>query len=174
MKVLRVVALLVVLTGCTSGVDTLGDGSEESPSSYARGDLDSEYEFEPYPGSRWYGPDGDEIPDESFVINAITGPDHCGWESGVMMHVGWPLGHAASDASESRQYFRDPQGVFPDYAFLAKFDASVTLPEKAEYTGYRTDFMELWLVSGDGRAAYLVFADHVERWPRSSDTIACA
>ncbi|MDQ3956826.1 MAG: hypothetical protein M3273_00735 [Actinomycetota bacterium] len=136
--------------------------------------LQTEYEFEPFPGSRWYGPDGDEIPEDSNVINAITGPDHCDWQSAVMMHVGWPPGHDAADASESRQYLRDPEGVFPRESLMTTFDPDVDLPESAEYTGYRTDFMELWLAERDEAAAYLVFADHVERWPRAEEVIACA
>lgn len=77
------------------------------------GALAADYEFEPYPGSQWYAPDGEAVPKESGVINAITGPGHCGWESGVILHLGWPLGHEAVDSSESRQYFRDPKKVFP-------------------------------------------------------------
>ena len=137
-------------------------------------DLASDYEFEPYPGSTWYGPGGEEIPEESNIINAITGPEHCEWQEGVMMHVGWPPGHDAADASESRQYFRDPKKVFPQFSLMTTYDGDVELPKGAEYTGYRTDFMELWLDEKDKAAAYLVFSDHVERWPRAKEIIACA
>ena len=136
--------------------------------------LERNYEFEPYPGSRWFDPDGGEIPDESGVINAITGPDHCEWQSSVFLHLGWPLGHDAGDSSESRQYLRDPQGLFPGEQLESNFDGDVDLPRGAEFTGFQTDFMELWLTPQDGaEAAYLVFADHTERWPRATDPIGC-
>ena len=136
--------------------------------------LSKEVSFEPYPGSQWYGPDGEPVPKKSEIINAITGPDHCDWENGVMMHVGWPPGHAAADSSESRQFIRDPKRVFPQKNLAGTFDGDAELPRAAEDTGYRTDFMKLWLDPKDGSAAYLVFADHTERWPRATDIIACA
>ena len=161
------------------GLAACGPGTSEPPPDSSPGavpatELESDYEFEPYPGSTWYGPDGEEIPDESSIINAITGPDHCDWEAGVMMHVGWPPGHDAADISESRQYFRDPEKVFPQDSLMTSYDPEVQLPDGAEYTGYRTDFMELWLDEKDNTAAYLVFADHIERWPRGTEVIACA
>ena len=137
-------------------------------------ELESTYEFEPYPGSRWYDPNGEDVSEGSNVINAITGPDHCNWESAVMMHVGWPLGHDASDISEARQYLRDPEGLFQNGMLMTTFEANVELPKGATYTGYQTEFMQLWLDSKDHTAAYLVFDDHVERWPRAQEVIACA
>ena len=133
------------------------------------GPLSEEVVFEPYPGTQWYGRDGEPIPAESEVINAISGPEHCGWESGVILHLRWP---PESDSSELRQYFRDPQGVFPQDSLLATFDPDVELPDSAVDTGYRTEFMELWLDTGNDSVAYLVFAKHNERWPRG-EHIAC-
>lgn len=135
--------------------------------------LSSDYKFEPYPGSTWYGPDGEPVSEDTNIINAITAPDHCGWESAVMMHVGWPPGHDASDASESHQYIRDPKGVIAE-RFARRLDLDAPLPESAENTGFRTDFMGLWLDPADGYNAYLVFADHTERWPRAREIVACA
>jgi hypothetical protein len=57
-------------------------------------------------------PDGDEISEKSNIINAITGPEHCDWDSAVMMHVGWPFGHDTENVSRARQYLRDPEKVF--------------------------------------------------------------
>ena len=168
-----IAALVVTLAAC-SPIHDPGPEPKHPAGKPVVNDLVSDFDFEPYPGSQWYGPDGDEVPMDSNVINAITGPDHCDWQSGVMMHVGWPLGHDAADISESRQYFRDPESVFPHKGFMAKFGEDVKLPREAEDTGFRTDFMELWLVPGDDTAAYLVFSDHVERWPRSKEVVACA
>jgi hypothetical protein len=158
----------LLLVGCSP--------DSELPSSAGRSiepSLAPEARFVPFPGVQWYGPEGDEISFETNIINAITGPDHCEWETGVMMHVGWPLGRDAKDASESHQYFRDPEGVFRQDDFMTSYSEDVQLPDKAKNTGYRTDFMQLWLVPGETKAAYLVFSDHVERWPRSREIIAC-
>lgn len=157
-----------------SGPRATEPASPQGTEGIAETELANEYEFEPYPGSRWYGPDGNVISQDKNIINAITGPDHCDWQSAVMMHVGWPLGHDADDASESRQYLRDPEGVFPQTALMTSFEPNVQLPRGARYTGYRTDFMELCLDRDDNTSAYLVFADHVEGWPRAGEVIACA
>ncbi|HEX2240329.1 MAG TPA: hypothetical protein VHJ82_04235 [Actinomycetota bacterium] len=171
---MRRLLIIALLTVAACAPDATEPRSAQTPGDPTRPQLETDYRFEAYPGSQWYGPDGDEIPEESRVINAITGPDHCDWEAGVMMHVGWPPGHDAADISESRQYLRDPERVFPQDSFMTKYDANVELPDRAEYTGYRTDFMELWLDNENDRAAYLVFADHVELWPRARQPIACA
>jgi hypothetical protein len=130
--------------------------------------LSQDVAFKPYPGVQWYAPDGDPVPEKSEKINAITGPEHCAWESGVILHLRWPLG---SDSGELRQYFRDPEGVFPQTELEATFDQDAQLPQSATNSGYRTDFMKLWFDPKDDAAAYLVFADHTERWPRGE--LAC-
>ena len=170
------VTLLILLAACgptPNGSPRVEPAAAPDDGPASESPLARDYEFEPYPGSRWYAPDGSVVPDRSNVINAITGPDHCEWQAGVMMHLGWPPGHDAKHSGEARQYLRDPEGVFPQYALMTPYDGAASLPDGAEYTGYRTDFMELWLDPDDHKAAYLVFADHVERWPRTSDTIAC-
>lgn len=167
---LLLLAGLIALGACTSAAPTLQPNGDGSPTT----DLEANYEFEPYPGSRWNGPDGDEISEDTNIINAITGPEHCNWQSAVMMHVGWPPGHDAADSSESRQYVRDPDRVFPRNSVMGTLHVNTELPERAGFTGYRTDFMELWIDPTDDTTAYLVFADHVERWPRARETIACA
>ena len=110
----------------------------------------------------------------SEVINVIVAPEHCGWESAAMMHVGRPLGDPAKDSLETDQYIRDPENVMPQDQLASKLQLDARLPDDAEYTGYRTEFMELWLDPDDDRAAYLVFADHIERWPRANEAIACS
>ena len=153
------------------------DHTEREPGFAATTDgnpmLQPESQFEPYPGNTWYGPDG-PIPAESGIINVIQGPEHCAWDSAALLHVGWPIEHDAADASESRQFVRDPQGVLPQDSLMSKFDDSAILFGGAEYTGYRTDFIELWLFPQDDTGAFLMFADHVEWWPRAEEPIACA
>lgn len=163
------VILLLALGACASSAP---EADPDAVSKEATGALSSEYRYEEFPGSRWYGPDGEPVSHETNIINVITAPEHCGWERAVMMHVGWPPGHDAADVSESRQFLRDPENVI-GFDAMTTFDGDAELPRDAEFTGYRTDFMKLWLSRANQSAAYLEFADHVERWPRAKDVVAC-
>jgi hypothetical protein len=158
-------------------LEAAGDGPKRlvrlNPDGTIHATLESNYEFEEYPGSRWYGPDGEPVSEKTNIINAITGPEHCGWQTAVMMHVGWPPGHDASDASESHQFIRDPEGAIGD-EFTARFDRDAEPPPSAKNSGYRTNFMELWLDPQDTDSAYLIFSDHAEKWPRAREIVACA
>jgi hypothetical protein len=131
----------------------------------------------PVIGSRWDGPwtdrRGREVRED--VISTYEGAEHCEWDSAVFLHVGWPLGRAARDASEARQYIRDPEGLFEDEVRLP-FDDDAALPRHAEYTGYHLGDVELWLSPTDAaKAVYLVDDGDVERWTRPRrESIACA
>ncbi len=46
-------------------------------------------------------------------ITTFSGPDHCHWGSATVLFIGWPPGTVAPNASQARQYVRDPQGVMP-------------------------------------------------------------
>ena len=139
--------------------------------------------FAPYPGSQWYGPDGRPVPMEDETINVITGPDHCEWQSAAMLHTTWPPGTPPKVGTSSLQYIRDPEDAM-EQDMDESFEGDTLLPAGARYTGYRTDFMELWVrtyhrgmpVAANSRPPdriYLVFADHIESWPRAKDPIAC-
>ncbi|MDQ2674731.1 MAG: hypothetical protein M3Y40_08735, partial [Chloroflexota bacterium] len=102
------------------------------------------------------------------VLTDITGPSHCGWESARMLHVLDAQGRLVA------QYVRDPQGVFADLGLLETYAEGVELPDDATDSGYRTnDGQELWFTESD-RAAYVVTAEGVERWPRAREPIGCA
>ena len=165
---------LLVLSACTEDKRVPAGSVPDTNGGAAESALVADFEYEGYPGSQWYGPDGEEIPKKAEIINVITGPDHCEWQTAVMMHVGRPLGDPAKDSTESDQYIRDPERVLPQEPLLSNLDLDARPPDEAEFTGFHTDFMELWLDREDDTAAYLVFADHVERWPNTKDAIACA
>ncbi len=139
--------------------------------------LDSDFTFEPYPGSQWFGPQGPVDPDDG-TINVIRGPEQCGWETAALLHVSWPLGSTHRDDPELRQYVRDPDAVLPQDQLMSTYDPSRQLWGGFEYSGYRTDFMEVWIQSfdedGDADGAFLMFANHVEWWPRAEEPIACS
>jgi hypothetical protein len=103
------------------------------------------------------------------ILIDIAGPGHCDWQSARMLHVNQP------DGTLGRQYLRDPLGVFAGIpSLLDTYAEGVELPADASFSGYRTgDGLELWFTSAD-RAAYVVTADGVERWPRADPPIGCA
>jgi hypothetical protein len=124
---------------------------------------------QPYPGPIWTK---DGRPVDGQELNSIAGPDHCDWQSAVMMHLGWPLGTVSRTSAEMHQFIRDPGGVI-DQGLHDKLAIAVDLPPDARDTGYRHDELELWLSSSDPDAAYLRVRDDVERWPRADPVVAC-
>lgn len=122
---------------------------------------------QPFPGPTWtrYGEPVDD------QINSIAGPDHCKWQSAVMMHLGWPLGTVSQTALQSRQFIRDPEGVI-SVDLQGQLRAG-PLPADAEDTGYRLDGLELWLSASDPNGAYLRSGTDVERWPLADPFFAC-
>ena len=122
----------------------------------------------------WVGPDGEPASEEEITV--YQGLRHCGWESALFLSVGWPLGTTAATAENSHQYLRDPDYVVPYVERLrTDLDLDTDLPADASFSGYRTDTVELWLAPSDqDDAAYLVYPDHVERWPRAEPAIGCA
>lgn len=103
-------------------------------------------------------------PDRNTAIGNQASSSTSVGRPGMMQRT--PLSRDSTSAIRKRS---SPQG-----SLITTFDAETQLPKGAQYTGYRTDFMELWLDPNNHAAAYLVFADHVERWPRANDTVACA
>ncbi|GIF66624.1 hypothetical protein Ais01nite_46590 [Asanoa ishikariensis] len=124
---------------------------------------------ERYPGPTWTR-DGRDV--DSEELNSIAGPDHCGWESAVMLHLGWPLGTVSRTSAQIRQYIRDPDQVIR-YGVSGKVEIGVDLPPDAQDTGYRNGALELWLAESDPHAAFLRAGDEVERWPRADPVVAC-
>jgi hypothetical protein len=106
---------------------------------------------EAFPGPTWTR-DGEPV--DGRELNSIAGPEHCRWESAVMMHLGWPLGTVARDMAEARQLTRDPEGAI---------DAHLQQQE-----------LELWLSDSDPEGAYLRVGHDVERWPEAEPVVACA
>lgn len=172
-------AALLSLPACTTGGDDPEDARDgAAPAPDEEGGATStpmggeQTTADDLVDARWTGPDGEPVPSE--VLNVLRGPQHCDWESSVLLHVGWPLGTAADTAADIRQYVRDPKGVLPDVV-MGSFGADVQVPAGASATGYEADGVELWLgESGGEEAMYVVFEEHAERWPRTAEVIACA
>lgn len=169
-------AALVVLAvpACTSGPPT----AEQSPA------LRPPVSASAYLGV-WTAPDGPpasrgEGRERTFELGSQRMPDHCGWDSAVVLQVAWPLGSTYAigrDTVEVRHYTRDVDGVLPDVpgAFRSDLDLDARLPEGAEPTGYTLGGVALWFGPDAGEQhAYLVRADGVERWPREFEPILCA
>lgn len=170
---------LLSLSACTTGGDDREDARDgAAPAPDEEGGATSSPMGGEQPtaddlvGARWTGPDGETVPSE--VLNVLRGPQHCDWQSSVLLHVGWPLGTAADTAADIRQYVRDPKGVLPDVV-MGSFGADVQVPAGASATGYEADGVGLWLGEDGGEEAiYVVFEEHAERWPRTAEVIACA
>lgn len=120
-------------------------------------------------------PDGLGEPDPNLVINTIKGPEHCGWEDAVIMHLSMPLGAVTKSSSETRQYVRDPEGVLSRPELTAAFDFTATLPDDAEATGMRNGDVELWVApSSFDKEVYVGRDGRFEAWPRATELIGCA
>jgi len=114
-------------------------------------------EFDPtvpltFPVMIWTDQSGNRVSTET--IRSMPGPGHCGWDSATWLRV------------EDTLYFRDPQGVMAEWT-TTPFALNAQLPRSAIDSGYRSGGASLWI--DPGRDAYVVSADRVERWPRSSD-----
>ena len=114
-------------------------------------------EFDPgvpltFPVTVWTDRAGQRVSTET--IRSEPGPEHCGWGSAIFLQV------------DGNLYFRDPAGVMSDWT-TTTFDAAAKLPATAEDTGFRTAVWSLWI--DPGKDAYMVAADHTERWPRSKE-----
>lgn len=134
----------------------------------------SSREFGGYPGPVWTDESGAQVSPDLIVV--VGGPSHCGWESAAFLAVGWPLGTSTTKSgSTTRQYVRDPEGLFSSFPELqGQFVPETSLPEDSEFTGYRTEKMELWLTPSQPDAAYIVFDQAIERWPRAEPELGCA
>ena len=119
----------------------------------------------------WRDARGDEVGE--FVVTTYRGAEHCGWQSAVFLHLGWPLGTAAKTMNSARQYVRDPNGLFRSE--VAPLDLDASLPDDAEDTGYDQGDIELWISKREAaNAIYIVDGKRVERWPRTRRVVACA
>ena len=118
-------------------------------------------------GDAWTNAEGGKAPFE--VIHSTLGAAHCDWESIVLLYVRWP------GEPGRMMYVRDPDRKIDAEHFETSFQPSVPLPHGARFSGYRRDDVELWASRTTfEREIYLVFPDHVERWPRSDPEFGCA
>lgn len=119
--------------------------------------------------------DGERVADG--VIITHVGPEHCGWESARLLHIGDPLGSAKESGRDVNQYIRDPEGVFSGFAdrFSTTYDPEAVLPGGAEFSGYARNGVELWISESQlDTAVYMVDGSRVERWPRADPIFLCA
>jgi hypothetical protein len=106
------------------------------------------------------------------IISMLVGPGHCGWESALMLTMGWPIGEKMHSRT-SRQFVRDPEHLFADQS-LAEYLPSVRLPADAYFSELTYGEDELW-VSNDTieTRIFVVRSDVVEQWPRVRERIGC-
>ncbi|GIH10522.1 hypothetical protein Rhe02_85890 [Rhizocola hellebori] len=170
---------LVLLSGCVvarSGESSGGPveipAAASTPSgNVAGGQTVASYFWPPkqYPGPTWTK-DGRKV--DKQELNSSGGPEHCGWQSAVVLHLGWPLGTVSETMDQARQYIRDPGGAI-DKDLRDKLMFHVAMPADARDTGYRYNAVELWLSPSNPDAAYLRVGDDIELWPRPLTVVAC-
>jgi hypothetical protein len=137
-------------------------------------DLGTYFDHAPdFPGYAWtYKGQG---VDTTHGMNTIAGPAHCDWQAATFMHLPWPLGTDPTDASNVRQYIRDPKRVMPQGNLHGTLDLHATLPADAVATGYRYQAIEVFVSPSDqDDAVYVVGPGAVERWQRSDPITLCA
>lgn len=94
-------------------------------------------------------------------IFSRLGPEHCGWEEIVFLHL------------DRVQYLRDPDGLLADLT-VGPFRTVDALPAAAIDTGLHTPEWQLFTVA-DERFVYVRDQEGtIERWARAKDTIGCA
>jgi hypothetical protein len=118
----------------------------------------------------WHDAEGSIVLER--VVSTVQGPEHCDWQSTVLLYLGWPLGTHSKSADDARQYVRDPDGVFSARTVIP-FEPDVRLPVGARDTGYHLGDLALWVAHDAGKAVYIVRGSHVERWPRARPPITC-
>jgi hypothetical protein len=126
-------------------------------------------------GTTWGAPWRDAkwgVVDER-IVSTVRGPEHCGWESAVLLYLSWPLGTPAKSADDARQYVRDPEGILAVDTVMP-VDPDARRPAEARDTGYRLGEFALWVGDDARTAVYVVRGSEVERWPRAKHAIACA
>lgn len=112
----------------------------------------------------WRTEDGAFVPPE--VVMADNGESHCRAQD-----VWWVM-LGRTEVSSGLSFLRDSDGVLFERVQEEPFGADVRLPANAIDPGLSTKEAELWL-DPDESAAYLVFDDRVERWPRTVTDPGC-
>ncbi|MFF8726713.1 hypothetical protein ACF073_09500 [Streptomyces sp. NPDC015171] len=94
-------------------------------------------------------------------LESSSGPEHCGWQSAVLLTLG------------DRTYARDPDGVLGrDGLLAAPYRPEVRMPAGAVDTGYHRGGRRLWLTD-DRATAYVRTDAGVEAWPLLGKGVAC-
>jgi hypothetical protein len=108
-------------------------------------------------------------------VAAIAGQSHCGWESVTFLVLAWPVGTKARNASEARQYVRDPKGIIGTSHVKGFWARNPIVPGDAVDTGYRYGAVRLLLAPSDSDFyVYVVAPRDSERWPRGNPPAVCS
>jgi hypothetical protein len=146
MRLLALLTLTLLLAACGSGGFALGE---------------------------WRDADGDRLP-ETTVYSA-HGHEHCGTENVWVIGVGRDRLGGSEPGGEL--FLRDPDAALVEHLGPYRrpeepFQPDADVPHDATDTGYRNGDAELWLAANHS-AAYLIFEDRTERWPKTTYDHEC-
>ncbi|MEU0430761.1 hypothetical protein ABZ153_03755 [Streptomyces sp. NPDC006290] len=110
----------------------------------------------------WEDREGHRVP--TAKVSSSAGAEHCDWQSAHFLDLG--------SGPDSRQYVRDPRGIFGRESLTAEYDGDVRMPAGARDTGYRYRDWHLWLAP-DKSTAYVRTSDGVEAWPAARSGLGC-
>jgi hypothetical protein len=92
--------------------------------------------------------------------------EHCDWGSATFLLIG---ANPGIDEAFHGQYVRDPEDLFTEL-LADEFVADIDRPEDADFTGYSTSKLKLWIAPSTLTAVYLELDDRFEQWPRAEVT----
>ncbi|WP_405915331.1 hypothetical protein [Streptomyces sp. NBC_00728] len=110
----------------------------------------------------WEDREGRRVP--TTKVSSAAGGEHCDWQSAHFLDLG--------SGRNSRQYVRDPRGLFGNESLKAEYDGDVRMPAGARDTGYHYRDWHLWLTP-DRSTAYVRTSDGVEAWPEARSGLGC-
>jgi hypothetical protein len=104
------------------------------------------------------------------IVYSTHGHQHCGTED--VWIIGLGRDRLAGSSAAGEIFLRDPNAALvdhlgPDRRREEPFQWNADLPHDAADTGFRNGDAELW-IAADHSAAYVVFEDRTERWPRTT------
>lgn len=143
---------------------------EDSACNEPKHDLSKEPNYSANYLHRWTDENGCDL--RLDVIMTRQGEDACGGPTVADVLMANYLGRVVNPRN-ARIYVKDPNNVLGDRKTSRGFDPDAELPAGAAETNHSQGGAELW-IAGDGKAIYMHYGNHIERWPLDPSPPECA